>query len=72
MDDVIVFHAGTSRASDGRFVTAGGRVLAVTAMASSPGDARRRAYEATSLITFEGMVMRTDIARRAVEERHDS
>ena len=72
MDDVIVFHAGTSRTSDGRFVTAGGRVLAVTAMASSPGDARRRAYEATSLITFEGMVMRTDIARRAVEERHDS
>jgi phosphoribosylamine-glycine ligase len=41
-------------------------VVAVTAVASSLLDARRRAYEAASLITFEGKVMRSDIARDVV------
>jgi phosphoribosylamine--glycine ligase len=65
IDGVLIFHAGTALNEVGQFVTAGGRVLAVTAVGESLGQARRRAYEAASLITFEGKVMRTDIARDA-------
>jgi phosphoribosylamine---glycine ligase len=61
-----VFHAGTAE-RDGETVTAGGRVLAVTAVAGSPADARERAYDAASKIDFTGKQMRTDIAARAVE-----
>jgi phosphoribosylamine--glycine ligase len=60
--DVMVFHAGTAR-RDGRVVTAGGRVLAVSALGRGLADARRRAYEAASLISFDGMHYRTDIAK---------
>ena len=67
IDGVLIFHAGTALNDVGQFVTAGGRVLAVTAVGQSLGQARRRAYEAASLITFEGKVMRTDIAREADE-----
>jgi phosphoribosylamine--glycine ligase len=63
LEGVTIFHAGTRCDDRGRFVTAGGRVLAVTAVADSMVEARRRAYEAASLVTFEGKVMRTDIAR---------
>ena len=48
-------------------MTAGGRVLNVTALGPTPGEARERAYEAAGLISFDGMQMRTDIAARAVE-----
>ncbi len=65
-EGVIVFHAGTTRNDDGEFATAGGRVLAVTGEASSMAEARHRAYEAASLVTFEGKVMRTDIALAVV------
>jgi phosphoribosylamine---glycine ligase len=61
-----VFHAGTA-ADDGRIVTAGGRVLGVTALGATPGEARDRAYEAAERIEFEGRQMRADIALRAVE-----
>ena len=61
-----VFHAGTA-AHDGRIVTAGGRVLGVTALGATPGEARDRAYEAAERIEFEGRQMRGDIALRAVE-----
>jgi phosphoribosylamine---glycine ligase len=61
-----VLHAGTA-ARDGRIVTAGGRVLNVTALGATPGEARDRAYEAAERIEFEGRQMRTDIAARAVE-----
>jgi phosphoribosylamine--glycine ligase len=61
-----VFHAGTAD-DDGRIVTAGGRVLGVTALGGTPGEARDRAYEAAERIRFEGRQMRTDIAARAVE-----
>jgi phosphoribosylamine--glycine ligase len=61
-----VTHAGTAE-EDGKVVTAGGRVLNVTALGSSPADARERAYAAAREINFEGMQMRTDIAARAVE-----
>jgi phosphoribosylamine---glycine ligase len=61
-----VFHAGTAT-EDGRIVTAGGRVLGVTALGATPGEARDRAYEAADRIRFEGRQMRGDIALRAVE-----
>ena len=63
--DVIVFHAGTKR-SEGRLVTAGGRVLGVTARGASVADAQRRAYAACAQIGFEGMQLRRDIASRGV------
>jgi phosphoribosylamine---glycine ligase len=61
-----VFHAGTAE-RDGEIVTAGGRVLGVTALGGTPGEARDRAYEAAERIEFDGRQMRTDIAARAVE-----
>jgi phosphoribosylamine--glycine ligase len=63
--DVVVFHAGTKRAGDG-FVTAGGRVLGVTARGPDVATARGRAYAATERIEFEGKHMRRDIAARAL------
>jgi phosphoribosylamine--glycine ligase len=63
---VEVTHAGTAE-SGGAIVTAGGRVLNVTALGGSPAEARERAYAAASAIRFDGMQMRTDIAARAVE-----
>ncbi|HEX8050839.1 MAG TPA: phosphoribosylamine--glycine ligase, partial [Solirubrobacterales bacterium] len=61
-----VTHAGTAE-RDGEIVTAGGRVLNVTGLGSSPAEARDRAYDAASRISFEGRQIRTDIAARAVE-----
>jgi phosphoribosylamine--glycine ligase len=61
--DAAVFHSGTAE-RDGRVVTAGGRVLAVTGWGPAPGDARDRAYEAASHVSFDGMVRRSDIAAR--------
>ena len=61
-----VLHAGTAE-RDGRIVTAGGRVLSVTALGGTPGEARDRAYEAAERIEFDGRQMRSDIAARAVE-----
>jgi len=58
--DTLVHHAGTTQ-REGDVLTAGGRVLAVTATGSSLAEARRRAYEAVSRISFEGMHYRTDI-----------
>ncbi len=63
--DVEVTHAGTAQAGGG-IVTAGGRVLNVTGLGPTPGEARDRAYAAAELIEFDGMQMRTDIAERAV------
>jgi phosphoribosylamine---glycine ligase len=60
-----VFHAGT-RLDDGYVVTAGGRVLAVSALADSVADARRRAYEAVERIQWPGAFCRRDIAHRAL------
>jgi phosphoribosylamine---glycine ligase len=64
LGDVFVFHAGTAL-QDGSLVTAGGRVLAVSALGDGFAAARARAYETASLIEFEGKQMRTDIAARA-------
>ena len=67
LDGIAITHAGTARDGDGSVVTAGGRVLNVTALAAGPAEARERAYEAAALINFEGMQLRTDIAQRATE-----
>ncbi len=58
---VDVIHAGTAE-RDGRLVTAGGRVLAVTAVGDDVADARSRAYDAVGRIHFDGAQHRTDIA----------
>lgn len=60
---VHVFHAGTAR-RDGRLVTAGGRVLGVTAVGDDVPRAIEAAYEAVARIRFEGMHFRRDIGRR--------
>jgi phosphoribosylamine---glycine ligase len=61
--DVVVFHAGTAT-KNGTLVTAGGRVLGVTATAGSVGDAAALAYQAVEKIRFDGMHFRRDIGRQ--------
>jgi len=65
-DEVVVFHAGT--ALDGkRLVSAGGRVLCVTAIGDTVRYAQQRAYEAAKGIVFDGAQYRRDIGHRAVK-----
>jgi phosphoribosylamine--glycine ligase len=61
LPDTVVFHAGT-RIQDGKLVTAGGRVLAVTSTGSTLKEARAKAYEGIARIDFEGAQNRSDIA----------
>ncbi|MEI2702319.1 MAG: phosphoribosylamine--glycine ligase [Baekduia sp.] len=65
-DGVSVFHAGTALDASGQTVTAGGRVLAVTALGGSVAEAREAAYAGVAAISFDGMQHRADIALRAV------
>ena len=62
VEGVAVFHAGTARDDQGKFLTSGGRVLGVTARAKTLEGARARAYEAIGRVNFEGMHYRADIA----------
>jgi phosphoribosylamine--glycine ligase len=62
-----VFHSGTAERR-GRVVTAGGRVLSVSATGSSIAEARDRAYDASGRVSFEGMRYRADIAALAAKE----
>jgi phosphoribosylamine--glycine ligase len=66
VEGVLVFHAGTAE-RQGRVVTAGGRVLAVSALGSTAAEARDRAYEACSRISFAGAHFRRDIAAEVVD-----
>jgi phosphoribosylamine--glycine ligase len=59
--DAVVFHSGTAE-RQGRVVTQGGRVLAATGWGPTVRDARSRAYEAASHISFDGLIRRSDIA----------
>jgi phosphoribosylamine---glycine ligase len=63
LPEVQIFHAGTKR-QDGKIVTSGGRVLAITALGDSVPQARERAYAAINKIHFEGCHFRRDIALR--------
>jgi phosphoribosylamine--glycine ligase len=64
---VVVFHAGTKRDAAGRLLTAGGRVLGVTARGPDIATARERAYAGAERIRFEGKQYRRDIADRALD-----
>ncbi len=66
-EDVEVFHAGTALAKNDHVVTAGGRVLCVTALGDSVKLAQAKAYDAIAQIHFEGMQYRQDIGHRAVK-----
>ncbi|HTG71171.1 MAG TPA: phosphoribosylamine--glycine ligase [Candidatus Udaeobacter sp.] len=61
----LVFHAGTAE-KNGQFVTNGGRVLGIVGRGRDIAEARARAYEAVSVIDFEGKQNRTDIAAKAL------
>jgi phosphoribosylamine--glycine ligase len=65
--DVFVFHAGTGVDDHDRWVTAGGRVLGVTALGRDLAAARRRAYDAVAAIRFAGEHHRGDIAADALQ-----
>jgi len=67
VEDVIVFHAGTAT-KDGKIVTAGGRVLGVTALGNTIGDAQKKAYTGVEKIKFEKAYWRKDIADKAIKE----
>jgi phosphoribosylamine--glycine ligase len=61
--NVVLFHAGTAKNTDGEFITAGGRVLGVTATGESLDLALRSAYGAVNDISWEGMQYRRDIGK---------
>lgn len=63
LDDIVVFHAATKHDGD-QLLTAGGRVLNVTATGDTLDEALKKAYAAIKVIHFEGMHYRTDIGRR--------
>lgn len=64
--DVVVFHAGTSRAADGALLAAGGRVLNVCALGCDLAEARERAYAAVARIDWPGGFHRTDIGAKGL------
>jgi phosphoribosylamine--glycine ligase len=66
-DDAMVFHAGTKEDAQGRTVTAGGRVLGVTALGDSVKQAQQRAYELLAPIHYDGAQYRGDIGYRALK-----
>ncbi|MBZ5631149.1 MAG: phosphoribosylamine--glycine ligase [Acidobacteriia bacterium] len=67
MENVVVFHAGTTR-RDGAYYTAGGRVLGVTARGADLPTAIERVYSACAKIRFDGMHYRKDIGARALKK----
>jgi phosphoribosylamine--glycine ligase len=68
-EDTMIFHAGTRRRTDGVLETAGGRVLAVTAVASSLAEAARVSREVAGQVEFEGSQFRRDIGWRELERQ---
>ncbi len=67
--DVIVFHAGTTRDADGVLRTAGGRVLTVTALGATVAEAQARSVQHAARIRFEGAQLRRDIGWREIARR---
>lgn len=61
-----VFHAGTAHNAEGEIITAGGRVLCVTALGGSVSQAQQKAYQGVDAIHWEGVECRRDIAFRAI------
>jgi phosphoribosylamine--glycine ligase len=71
VDGVTVFHAGTKAGERGEILTAGGRVLNVTATGNDLTEARERAYAAAARISWPGMQFRADIAELAAGRSGD-
>ena len=69
LEDAHVFHAGTAE-QDGQIVTAGGRVLCVTALGDNVRTAQKRAYEVADSISFDGRQYRRDIGHRALSRKN--
>ena len=67
--DVLVFHAGTRRATNGTLETSGGRVLAVTGLGETLEEAQRRSLAAARSVEFSGKQFRSDIAWRELSRR---
>ena len=63
LEDVTVFHGGTKRSGAGELVTAGGRILGVTARGESLEKALARCYDSVAQIKWEGMQYRRDIGQ---------
>ncbi len=61
-----IYHSGTARDGEGRLVTAGGRVLGVSCTADDLGTAIAKAYAAADEISWDGMILRRDIGKRAL------
>ena len=61
LKDCVAFHAGTAFGAEGQVITAGGRVIAVTAQGNNIMEARQKAYENVVKIKFEGENHRSDI-----------
>ena len=70
--DTACYHAGTKLDPDGSFVTAGGRVLGLTAVAPDLPGAIRKAYQAADCVDFDGKYLRHDIGQRALAARNHS
>ncbi|MEO8563188.1 MAG: phosphoribosylamine--glycine ligase [bacterium] len=69
-DGVYVFHAGTARDDDGRLVTAGGRVLAISAVAPNVELAQLKSLEFAERVRFAGKQHRSDIGWREIARQH--
>jgi phosphoribosylamine--glycine ligase len=67
VEGAVLFHSGTRRSATARLETAGGRVLAVTAMGAGLEQAAQRCYDAVSKIRFDGMHYRRDVADAAIQ-----
>jgi phosphoribosylamine---glycine ligase len=70
-DGVFVFHAGTRRDDEGKLVTAGGRVLAISAVAPNVELAQLRSLEFAERVRFAGKQHRSDIGWREIERQHE-
>lgn len=68
LEGVMVFHAGTAKRGND-IVTAGGRVLGVTAVGDTIAQAKAKAYEAVEMIKFDGAYCRSDIADKAINRK---
>ena len=68
-DDVLIFHAGTSRSADGRLLTAGGRVFAITSVAGTFAEAQDRSRTGAERVRFDGRAFRGDIGWRELQRR---
>jgi phosphoribosylamine--glycine ligase len=66
LENTYVFHAGTAK-ENGKIVTAGGRVLGVTALGSNIKEAIKNSYKAANLIDFKGAYKRSDIGKKALK-----